>query len=267
MYGGESNELEIIVVWNTDAALPEMLLDLGTAATIVHLRPGSNLGIPGGRNLGLRHASADVVLFLDDDAEVRDDLKDVLEQFDEDPVLGIVALRLVDERGATQARHVPRLGGRSAGRAGPVALFLGGASLHRRAAFEQVGGYADAFVYAMEESDLALRLIDGGWSISYEPGVRVFHPRSTPGRHTGAVERTARNRVWLAHRNLPLPLAVAYVANWTVVTLVRNVRHLETVRAHWRGTIDGLRAPVGPRRPIGWRTAWRLARLGRPPVI
>ena len=79
--------------------------------------------------------------------------------------------------------------------------------------------------------------------------------------------RTGRNRVWLAHRTLPLVLAVLYVIDWLIVTTVRSWRHPRAVLATAGGTLDGLRAPIGPRRPMSWRTAWRLGRLGRPPVI
>ncbi len=68
-------------------------------------------------------------------------------------------------------------------RSGPVTAFLGGAVVIRRAAFEQVGGYAADFRYAMEETDLALRLIDDGWTIHYDGTPAVIHPRTDPSRH------------------------------------------------------------------------------------
>ena len=33
------------------------------------------------------------------------------------------------------------------------------------------------------------------------------------------------------------------------------------------GFREGWRSPAGPRRPIKWRTVWRMTRLGRPPII
>ena len=33
------------------------------------------------------------------------------------------------------------------------------------------------------------------------------------------------------------------------------------------GFAGGWRTPCGPRRPMRWRTVWRLTRLGRPPVV
>ncbi len=68
--------------------------------------------------------------------------------------------------------------------------------------------YAADFRYAMEETDLALRLVDRDWTIRYDATPAVVHPRTDPARHPGAAERTMRNRVWLAYRNLPTTLAL-----------------------------------------------------------
>ena len=87
-----------------------------------------------------------------------------------------------------------------------------------------------------------------------------------PGRIPTYYRLQGRNRIWLARRNLPVPLAAAYVCTWMVITLAR-ARSLAVVGQSVRGWADGLREPCGVRRPIGWRAAWRMTRLGRPPVI
>src|SRR5690606_34380839 len=76
---------------------------------------GHNVGIPAGRDLGMRSTDAQVVGFLDDDAVATPGVSElVMAAFERDPDLGAVALRLVDETGATARRHVPRFGGRGA---------------------------------------------------------------------------------------------------------------------------------------------------------
>jgi hypothetical protein len=74
------------------------------------------------------------------------------------------------------------------------------------------------------------------------------------------------NRVYVARRNLPLPLGVLYVAGFVLRTLP-GLRSRAALTAAWRGYRDGLRGPAGPRRPLRARTLWRMTRLGRPPVI
>ena len=223
-----------------------------------------NVGIPAGRNVGAAAADADLIMFLDDDAELLDPglLAAVVDRFKADAGLGAMAIRLVDEQGHTQQRHVPRLGGRSASRPGRVTHFIGAACVVRATAFSGVDGFDARFFYAMEESDLSWRLLDAGWSIWYAADLKVFHPRTAPSRHQGYVVLTARNRFWMAWRSLPGPVLVGYLLLWTVAAVVRG--------APVREVLAGYREAASARperRPIRWRTVARMTFLGRPPVV
>jgi len=92
------------------------------------------------------------------------------------------------------------------------------------------------------------------------------HPKTSPARHAIYYRVNARNRVWLVRRRLPLPLIPVHLGIWTLLTLVRT-RSRAGLRAWFGGFVEGLREPAGERRPMRWRTVWRLSRLGRPPVI
>lgn len=223
-----------------------------------------NVGIPAGRNVGAKAADAGLLMFLDDDAELLDPhlLRTVIDRFDADPELGAMALRVVDEHGDSQRRHVPRVGGQSAHRSGWVTHFIGAACVVRTSAFHEVGGFDPRFFYAMEESDLSWRLLDAGWSIWYSADLRAFHPHTAPTRHDRYARLTARNRLWMAWRSLPAPLFVAHVTIWTVLAVVRG--------APWREVLAGCReawAARPPRHPMSWRTVAYMTRCGRPPVI
>jgi GT2 family glycosyltransferase len=233
------------------------------------VRLPENVGIPAGRNVGWMATDADFVFFLDDDATVAsaDLVARTLAEFDADPRLGIQSFRVSDPRtGSSQRRHVPRLRSHAPDESSLVTTFLGGACAMRRAMLVEVGGYPDGFFYSMEESDLAWRALDAGWRIRYRGDLTVHHPATTPARHHGATERTARNRVWLARRRLPLVLALAYVVVWTTITTVR-ARSLGEVVELARGIRTGVRTSPGDRRPMRWATALRMTHLGRPPVV
>jgi GT2 family glycosyltransferase len=225
----------------------------------------TNVGVPSGRDAGVHVSSGEIIAFLDDDAVAAPGIGPaVATAFDSEPRLGAVAFRLVDDSGDTARRHVPRLGGRHAERRGEVALFLGGACAIRRTAYEDAGGYWGELFYGHEEVELAWRLIDRGWTIRYLPELAVYHPRTDIGRHAEGWRLTGRNRVMIARRTLPWPIAVVHVTAWLALGLVRAPsEHRRTYARGWR---SGWREPVA-HRPIRWRTVWRLTRLWRPPIL
>ncbi|MCE7081074.1 glycosyltransferase family 2 protein [Streptomyces sp. ST2-7A] len=259
--------IEVVVVGN-GAPLP----DLPEGVRSVELP--ENLGIPGGRNVGVEAfgpagEEVDVLLFLDDDGLLPDPetAERVRDAFAADPRLGIVSFRIADPgTGVTQRRHVPRLRASDPERSSRVTTFLGGANAVRTRVFAEVGGLPDAFFYAHEETDLAWRALDAGWGIEYRADCVLHHPTTSPARHAVYHRMVARNRVWLARRNLPLPLIPVYLSVWLLLTLLRRPSRA-ALGAWFGGFAEGWRTPCGPRRPMRWRTVWRLTRLGRPPVI
>lgn len=224
-----------------------------------------NIGIPGGRQAAIEAVEAELCIFLDDDARVVDiDIDAVDSAFRDDGALAAMSFRLVDEEGRSARRHVPRIGRRSAERGGDVATFLGGASVLRRSAVVGAGGYWPELFYGHEELDLAWRMLDRGGRIRYEPSVIVFHPATAIGRHAEGWARTGRNRVWVARRNLPWPLAIVHVSCWLLLGAWRTPDRA-TRSSYVRGWRSGWSARIR-HEPIGWGTVVRLTRLGRPPV-
>ncbi|MFD4168992.1 glycosyltransferase family 2 protein [Streptomyces albidoflavus] len=233
-----------------------------------------NLGIPGGRNAGIEMfgpagREVDILLFLDDDGLLaRTDTAELCrEAFTADPELGIVSFRIADpDTGETQRRHVPRLRASDPMRSSRVTTFLGGANAVRTRVFADAGLLPADFFYAHEETDLAWRALNAGWQIDYRSDMVLYHPTTAPSRHAVYHRMVARNRVWLARRNLPLPLVPVYLGVWLLLTLLRRPSGA-ALKAWFGGFKEGWTSSAGPRRPMMWRTVWRLTRLGRPPVI
>ncbi len=249
----------LIVAQGVDVVAPE-------GAQVLRLE--SNMGIPGGRDAGMRTIDADVVFFLDDDARYVDaSVADrVLRTMDERHDIAAVSLRIVDESGATLQRHVPRLGVRSADRSGDVVMFLGGACAIRRSAYLSVGGYFPDFFYGHEEMDLAWRMLDAGMAVRYDAIPAVIHPHTAiSATDPDRWRLLARNRVWLARRRLPHPLDWIHAGIWLLIGLVRAGKAAERL-TYWRGWRMAWQDPVD-RRPLSWRTVLRMVRLGRPPVV
>jgi GT2 family glycosyltransferase len=233
------------------------------------IRLPANRGVAAGRNAGLAASSGDVVMFLDDDGWFSDPGigTHVAARFAADPRLAVLAFRVDDPDGGPGARwHVPRLRADS-GRSSGVTTFVGTGFAVRRSAWLAVGGLPELFFFAHEETDLAWRLIDRGYTLEYDAGARMCHPPVPNARHSGWYRYDGRNRVLLARRNLPWPLAVVYVLDWFLVTMMRERRSKDALRAWLGGFAAGWRLDPGGRQPISLRTIWRLTRLGRPPVI
>ncbi|WP_214109901.1 glycosyltransferase family 2 protein [Acrocarpospora catenulata] len=263
-------DVEVVIIGN-GADVPELSATPppGSAATIKTVRLTHNVGIPEGRNRGVQECSGDVVLFLDDDGWYANDkvASHVRDRFAAEPDLAVISFRVMDpDGGSVQRRHVPRLRAGDPERSSPVTTFLGGACAIRRSAYLQVGGLPEKFFYAHEETDLAWRLLGEDYRIEYDAAPVMYHPLVLPSRHADFYRLNARNRVWLARRNLPWALAVLYLLDWVVLTLVRE-RSALALKSWFRGFAEGLREPAGERRPMTWRTAWRMFRLGRPPIV
>jgi GT2 family glycosyltransferase len=266
--GQEHIDVEVVLVGNgADPLPPGSPYDGDERVRIVRLP--KNVGIPAGRNSGVAAASGDVVLFLDDDGWYRSTrlgtyLRD---RFAADPRLGVISFRVRDpDGGSGERRHVPRLRAGDPERSSEVTTFLGGACAIRRTAFEAAGGLPERFFYAHEETDLAWKVLDAGYRIEYDASAVMFHPAVLPTRHERFYRYNARNRVWLARRNLPWPLVFAYLGVWMAITIVRE-RRPAALKAWFKGFVEGWRKPAGTRRPIHWSTVWDMTRIGRPPIV
>jgi len=256
-------DVDVVVVGNgwQPTGLPEEVTALGLP---------TNVGIPAGRHAGVAHLDGDLLLFCDDDAALGDNdtLARMVAMFEADPGLGIVQPRPVDPlSGQTPRRFVPRLRVGDPARSSYLNALWEGVLLVRAQAYADSGGWAAEYFYAHEGVELAWRTWDAGWSVKYAGDVVVWHDAEPPTtRHGDFYRMQARNRVWLARRNLPAVVGFVYVLDWFLLTLVRT-RSLPALRQWFVGLRAGLREPCGARRRLRWRTIWRMARIGRPPVI
>jgi GT2 family glycosyltransferase len=229
-----------------------------------------NLGIPAGRNAGVARVAGDLLLFLDDDATLtdRDFLGEAVRRFRADPVLGLLQPRVDGPDGAAGPRRwTPRMRVGDRRRSSMAFSVWEGAVVVRRSVFDRAGGWPAPFFYAHEGIELAWRVWDAGATVRYSGDLAVEHPLTVTTRHPDFFRLNARNRVWLAKRNLPWVVGVPYVLTWTAVQVARSVRTPATLRAWLHGWWEGWLRDAGPRRPLRWTTIVRMAGHGRPPVV
>jgi GT2 family glycosyltransferase len=262
LLGQRDVDLEVLVVGNgwEPTGIPDGVRMLALP---------ENVGIPEGRNIGAREVRGDLLFFFDDDAVLPTD--DVLARLaavlDRSPDIAIAQPRAVDPTGrASPRRWVPRLRTGDPTRSSIVTIVWEGVFLVRRSAFEAAGGWPGHFFYGHEGIDLVWRIWDRGYTAFYAADVVVNHPATNPTRHGVFYRMNARNRVWVAMRNLPWPLVPIYLAAWVALTLLR-VRSPAGLRAWFAGFREGLAGGYGERRPMRWRTVVRMTMAGRPPVV
>jgi GT2 family glycosyltransferase len=255
--------LDVVVVGNSWDPV-------GLPADMKSLHLAENVGIPAGRNRGAALVRGDYIFFLDDDASIPSPtfLADAVKMLEEDAGIGLLQPRVVDPSGATNPRRwIPRMRKGDPTVSSDVFSVWEGATLLPRAVFDAVGGWGDCYFYAHEGIELAWRVWDQGRRAVYAGDLVAHHPAIEPTRHENYFRLNARNRVWLAKRNLPWAIAPLYVGSWTAVQLLRSVRRPAGLRSWLGGWVEGWRTNPGGRRRIRWVTVWRMTRAGRPPLV
>jgi GT2 family glycosyltransferase len=256
-------ELDVVCVGNgwQPAGLP---------AGVKALALPTNIGIPAGRNRGVSQVSGEFLFFHDDDASIPDPLflAEAIAMLRADPSLGLIQPQVVDPAGvASPRRWIPRIRKGDASHSSNVFSVWEGAVVLPRTVFDATGGWAEPFFYAHEGIELAWRVWNQGRRAWYAGNLVANHPVIQPTRHADYYRLNARNRVWLARRNLPAPFIPLYVGSWTAIQLIRWARNGPALRAWFAGWREGWRSDPGQRRPLSVRTIGRMTRAGRPPVI
>jgi len=266
-------KLEIVVVDNgsTDDTADMFRGEFGGDG-IKYLRSETNLGVSGGRNLGLQQVSGDIVITIDDDAVLRDPnaTRLAVDKLLSDQSVGVLAFKIVDYWGGKLERGAFPFNDKSLDpdleREGT--RFIGAGHAIPRRIYLEVGLYGEYFPWGHEEIDLSLRIMDKGYRIVYFPQVTVYHKKVTT-RHTQA--NTAfqamqlENRIKCAIRNLPWPYAISHIAVRSAEVPVRYTHGnpLPVFIAHWR-VARRFAALLRERKPVSRQTVRRIVSLRGP---
>ncbi len=233
----------------------------------VHLP--ENVGV-GGRNAGVPAVTGEILFFLDDDAWLPEPsaLAAVADFFAQHARVGMVQTRIADPAVDQAPRYwVPRLRKGDPNRSSTCMYVLEAAVAIRRSVFEAIGGWAPDFRYAHEGIEMAWRVWDQGYLVWYAGDLVTYHPAILSSRHAEFQRFNARNKVWLARRNLPWPLAAGYLGTWRAVDWRRNRADPAAAAAWQEGWAEGWRTDPGPRHQLAWSTVWQMTRHGRPPIV
>jgi GT2 family glycosyltransferase len=204
-------------------AVPIILVDNGStddsAAAVAQrfehvavVRSDVNLGAAA-RNLGVARANTPYVALTDDDTWWSEgSLRRAAELLDLYSHVAVVTARLLngpEEREDPICEVLQRspilASGPVPGQ--PILGFLAGASVVRRDAFLDAGGFDRRFFIGGEEELLALELAVRGWALCYVPELIVHHYPSPRRDSRGRSSNVVRNRLWVSWLRRPAKAA------------------------------------------------------------
>jgi GT2 family glycosyltransferase len=162
------------------------------------LQAGRNLGFSAAVNRGVKQGAGDLVLVVNTDAMLeRDCCHTLAELMRTVPKVGMAGPQLLNEDGSFQTSYeaVPTLATETLNRSllkrlfptrfpgknrclfapEPVEALIGAVVMIRRSALEQLGGFDEDYFFFLEETDLALRMREAGWTVMHHPRARALH--------------------------------------------------------------------------------------------
>jgi GT2 family glycosyltransferase len=236
----QTQQHQVIVVDNgsVDGSVDIIQKEYPKAILIQH---DKNKGFAGGVNPGIKYAineSAKYVALLNNDAVAdKSWLKHLVEFLETYPKAGIVAAKMLDERG----QHIDSTGecytiwGLPFPRGKDEAdenqydkerwIFgaSGGASIYRIKMLEQIGLFDEDFFAYYEDVDISFRAQLAGWRVGYEPKSKVSHQiGATSGKIKGfTTYHTLKNLPLLMWKNVPRRLMLRvwprlFLAYWLI---------------------------------------------------
>ncbi len=253
----------VIVVDNASAdGTPEVVRSRFPKVEMISL--DENLGAAG-RNVGVRRANTPYVAFSDDDSWwASGSLSRAADHFDSHPRLGLLAARTLvgpeerDDPICAEMSNGPFPA--EPGLPGPPVLgFLACASIVRRSAYLEVGGFDPHLLIAAEEQLLATDLAAAGWGLAYVDDV-VTHHYPSAVRDASARRRLAiRNDLWFAWLRRPASTAIGHT-----LQMVRGGFYKDpAVRAGLLGALRGLPWALRERRVVPDHVESKLRILDR----
>jgi len=196
-------KLEIIVVDNGDLR-PELKSWLERRVRLVTYQD-SRFNLARKINLGVRHATGEHLLLLNDDVKViTPDWIEQMFRYSQQPDIGAVGAKLLFPTGRIQHAGVLLLNGNpghpyydhpkeelgyflSAAVTRNYLAVTGACLMTKRLLFEQVGGFSEEFSLNYNDVDFCLKLHQRGYRMVYVPDAMLYHYESLSRGNAGRV--------------------------------------------------------------------------------
>jgi GT2 family glycosyltransferase len=254
---------QIVVVDNASTdGTPRMVRQEFPHVTVVPLK--ANLGAAS-RDVGIHQLATSYVALCDDDTWwAPGGLERGADLLDAHPRLAIISARVLvgpEEREDSACREMAEtpLKPTEPLPGFPILGFLAGATLARRDALIEVGGFEPRFFIGCEERLMAVDLMARNWSLAYVPELVVHHHPSKLRDSSARSWLLLRNTLWFTWLRRPLPRAVAA----TLKLAGRAIRD-QTARRALVEAASGMRWVARSRRPLPEPVERGLRQIDRP---
>ena len=137
---------------------------------------------------------------------------------------GVIACRIESKEGVpVRTWHLPE-----ADVFGESPAFVGCGFAVRRDLFKEIGWFSGHFFLYQNEIDAAIKIVQAGYKIYFDPRCRIVHRQSSECRtNWRQVFFPTRNTVWLLRKYAPFPFAVYYIASRFCFGFLRAVQSKE----------------------------------------
>jgi GT2 family glycosyltransferase len=229
-------ETEVVVVDNASTDGSADALEVAFGARIRVLKNATNVGWGAGNNAGIRASDAPFVVVLNSDAVAAPGfVRELVAAAESGPRVGMVAPKVLDYAEAGRIDTVGHLlypDGLNRGRGrlevdrgqfdgvGDVLFPSGAAALYRRAVFDDVGLFDEAFFLYGDDAELGLRARLAGWGCVLAPRAVARHrySHSSGAYSTLKAFHVERNRIFVLWKLLPWTWILLSPA-WTALRL------------------------------------------------
>jgi GT2 family glycosyltransferase len=219
-YSQTYKNIEVVVVDNASSdgtyeLLPKNYPDIKV------IRTHRNLGCCPGRNIAMANCTGDIVFCLDDDGWLDEKcVEHVVMDCQENENVAIIACNVISpgEKDRKTSRELKTAKNRY------TPVFMGGGFGIRRGVLNHVGYFPDYFRQG-EENYLALKILDAGHKILFDPAAIVYHHWNLGGK--GGNDRqiiylSFRHDLENIKRLLPLNYALPVIAYKVIVNLAKR---------------------------------------------
>ena len=224
-YRNDIRKIIIIVNGSNDNTL-EYLNKYSGEEKIEIISSKINLGASGGKNLGMRRSTADLLVILDDDAEFysANPFEEIRNIFYENDRIGLIQFSIVNYHTKKIKKH--EFPGKSillnSDKEFLISSYTGAGHAIRKTMLDSIGYYDELFFYAHEELDLSFRIIENGWDMKYVPAIKIYHKVSSKGRLPGkqVIGMMMMNRMIISYRYLPFKHFLISSVLWFFKTIL-----------------------------------------------